>query len=170
VVDPGRYRVKSHAPTNTPRLVWIGSTSTLPYLRQALPTLGEAAGRVPGLRLLIVADASIERAPLPIDFVPWSVEAEAEALHSGDIGIAPTPQDRWTLGKCGFKILQYMAAGLPAIASPVGANAEIVRPGETGFLPEDPDEWVTAIAQLASDVELRARIGRAARERVEAHY
>lgn len=170
VVDPGHYRVKAHAATNMPRLVWIGSKSTLPYLRQALPTLGEAARHVPGLRLMIVADVSVERAPLPIDFVRWSVEAEADALCSADIGIAPTPEDRWTLGKCGFKIVQYMAAGLPVIASPVGANAELVRPGETGFLPEDPEEWVAAMGQLATDAALRSRMGEAARARVERLY
>ena len=75
---------------------------------------------------------------LPMEFVPWSVEGEAAALLRGDIGIAPTPENPWTAGKCGFKIVQYMAAGLPVVASPVGANAELVRAGESGFLPETP--------------------------------
>jgi glycosyltransferase involved in cell wall biosynthesis len=74
------------------------------------------------------------------------------------------------MGKCGFKILQYMAAGLPVIASPVGANAELVREGITGFLPKSPDDWPAAIAALAKDPALRARMGTAARELAATHY
>src|SRR5437868_4766686 len=83
---------------------------------------------------------------------------EAAALCRGDIGIAPTPSDQWTLGKCGFKILQYMAAGLPVIASPVGANEQIVQEGVTGILPSEPAKWPAAIARLAADPDLRARM------------
>jgi len=170
VVDPARYRVKMHAPTATPRLVWIGSRSTLPYLRQVLPTIERAASEVPGLRLITIADETIAGAALPVDHIPWSADGEADALCEGDIGIAPTPTDRWTLGKCGFKIVQYMAAGLPVIASPVGANAELVRAGETGFLPDTPADWIAAIATLARDTEMRTKMGRDGRESVERRY
>lgn len=170
VVDPNRYQVKRHAPTDAPRLVWIGSRSTLPYLRELVPTLEQAAREVAGLRLVTIADARIEHAAFPVDHIPWSAESEAAALVQGDIGIAPTPSDRWTLGKCGFKIVQYMAAGLPVIASPIGANAEIVREGETGFLPANLSDWSALIAQLARDRELRARLGEAGRRRVESCY
>src|SRR5215213_11827508 len=167
VVDPGRYKLKSHGPTDTPRLVWIGSRSTLPYVRQFLPALERAAQAVPGLRLVTVADETIEKSSLPVEHVNWSAETEADALVRGDIGIAPTPTDRWTLGKCGFKIVQYMAAGLPVVASPVGANAELVVEGETGFLPETDEGWADAIARLAGDVSLRQRMGAAGRRRAE---
>jgi glycosyltransferase involved in cell wall biosynthesis len=106
----------------------------------------------------------------PVEHLPWSQEGEAGALLRGDIGIAPTPCDRWTLGKCGFKIVQYMAAGLPAVASPVGANAEIVREGETGFLADTPQQWADAIERLARDVELRRRMGATARAVAEREY
>ena len=170
VVEPTNYQVKLHAETDAPRLVWIGSRSTLPYLRELVPALDRAARDVPGLRLLTVADATIDRATIPVEHVPWTAEGEARALVRGDIGVAPTPCDPWTLGKCGFKIVQYMAAGLPVIASPVGANAEIVRDGETGFLPKSLDEWPALIAKLAGDVSLRARMGEAGRRRVQSHY
>ena len=170
VVEPTRYQVKSHAPTDTTRLVWIGSRSTLPYLREIVPAIERAARDVPGLRLLTVADATVETAAIPVEHIPWTAEGEAAALVRGDIGIAPTPCDPWTLGKCGFKIVQYLAAGLPVIASPVGANAEIVRDGETGFLPTSLDAWPALIAKLAGDVSLRARMGEAGRHRVQSHY
>ena len=170
VVDPARYQVKAHAPTDAPRLVWIGSRSTLPYLRELVPTLDRAAREVPGLRLLTIADATVQTSAIPVEHVPWTAEGEAAALVRGDIGLAPTPCDPWTLGKCGFKIVQYMAAGLPVIASPIGANAEIVRDGETGFLPASPVEWPALIANLAGNASLRARMGGAGRQRVESRY
>jgi glycosyltransferase involved in cell wall biosynthesis len=170
VVDPARYVVKRHAPTDAPRLVWIGSRSTLPYLRELVPTLDRAARDVPGLRLVTIADATVQTAAVPVEHIPWSADTEAASLARGDIGVAPTPCDRWTLGKCGFKIVQYMAAGLPVIASPIGANAEIMRDGETGFLPQSPDDWPALIAKLAGDASLRARMGEAGRRRVESNY
>jgi glycosyltransferase involved in cell wall biosynthesis len=170
-IDPGRYRLKRHAPTDAPRLVWIGSRSTLPYLRRFMPALERAARLVPGLRLVTVADATVRTsASLPVEHVPWGLASEHESLCRGDIGIAPTPVDRWTLGKCGFKIVQYMAAGLPVVASPVGANAGMVRPGETGLLPARPEDWPGAIAALAADADRRRRMGLAGRALVERRY
>ena len=170
VVEPSRYVVKQHVTTGAPRLVWIGSRSTLPYLRELVPVIERAARDVPGLGLVTIADATIEGVSFPVEHAPWTAEGEAAALVRGDVGIAPTPSDRWTLGKCGFKIVQYMAAGLPAVASPVGANAEIVREGETGYLPTSDGAWVEAIIRLARDAPLRSQMGKAGRSRVESDY
>ena len=161
--------MKQHAPTaaGPVRLVWIGSGSTLPYLAELVPALRQ----VEHVRLVTIADRTIDSsAGLDVEHIPWSLETEASSLIRGDIGIAPTPDDRWTRGKCGFKIIQYMAAGLPVIASPVGANAEIVREGETGLLATTPQQWIDAILNLAADAELRAIMGRAGRERVEREF
>jgi glycosyltransferase involved in cell wall biosynthesis len=170
VVDAGRYLVKSHASTSSPALVWIGSKSTLGYLNHAASALARSAARVNGLRLIVIADQAPIDLPLPVEHVPWSLDSEAAALCRGDIGIAPMPVDRWTLGKCGFKILQYMAAGLPVIASPVGANGRIVLPGQTGMLPQSDTEWADAVASLAGDPQLRQTMGSAGRQRVEQEY
>lgn len=169
-VDPLHYQLRLHEQSETTRLVWIGSHSTIGYLDAILPALAEAAKAMPGLRLTIVADKSIDNPPLPVDFVEWSESGEAAALAAADIGIAPTPEDRWTLGKCGFKIVQYMAAGLPTIASPVGANSVIVRDGQTGYLATTPEEWTARIIELADDVEKRAAFGAMARRDVWSIY
>lgn len=169
-VNPAHYQLKTHAPTNSPTLVWIGGSSTLGYLEQSLPALAEAARRVPGLRLIVIGDRWLLQPPIPMEHIVWSAETESASLLRGDIGIAPTPFDPWTLGKCGFKIIQYMAAGLPVIASPVGANSEIVTPDQTGLLPTDFSKWPEAIATLAADPNLRNKMGAAGRKRVEEHF
>ena len=168
-IDASKYAVKPDERGGGVALVWIGSSSTLGYLDEIMPAVGEAAQRLPGLRLITIADRTIDRAPVPVEHIAWSEQEEAAALVRGDIGIAPTPDDQWTRGKCGFKILQYMAAGLPVIASPVGANAQIVTP-ETGVLATTPRDWTDAIVRLAADLELRRRMGAAGRARVEAEY
>jgi glycosyltransferase involved in cell wall biosynthesis len=170
VVDPAHYQPKSHAPTAHPTLVWIGSKSTIPYVAKFAPILSDAVKRVPGLRLITIGDVPLVNPPIPTEHVPWSVASESAALLRGDIGIAPTPEDPWTLGKCGFKIIQYMATALPAIASPVGANCEIIQPGQTGFLPNSPNEWTESIAALAADPPRRQAMGLAARKRVEEQF
>jgi hypothetical protein len=171
VVDPDHYMVKRHELTSTPRLVWIGSHSTIQYVRNFLPALEMAARQVPGLKLVTIADATVFSKVIPVEQMSWSEETESASLCRGDIGIAPTPLDPWTMGKCGFKIVQYMASGLPVIASPVGANAELVRHGTSGYLATDASaDWVARIVELAQDVDLRSRMGKAARELAVASY
>jgi glycosyltransferase involved in cell wall biosynthesis len=166
VVDPDHYQVKTHAPTEHPTLVWIGSRSTVQYVRQWMPALEEAARRLPGLRLLTIANEGVQSDVIEVQHIPWSLDTEAASLARGEIGIAPTPLDPWTLGKCGFKIIQYMATGLPVIASPVGMNSDIVTADETGLLPETMEQWPDAIVKLAGDVNLRAKMGAQGRQRV----
>ncbi len=170
VVDPQHYQCKLHTPTDSPQLVWIGSHSTIGYLDLIRDALADAAKAVPGLRLTIIADRTWADAPLPVDVVEWSSESESPALAAADIGIAPTPDDRWTRGKCGFKIIQYMAAGLPVVASPVGANRVIVRQGSTGYIAETSADWTARLIELASNPQRRAEFGAAGRSDVWSIY
>ncbi len=170
VVNPADYQVKNHAFTATPTLVWIGSHSTLPYLWESMPAIESAARRMPGLRLITIANDTVRSDVVAVEHVPWSLEAEAAALIRGDIGIAPTPMDHWTIGKSGFKIIQYMASGLPTVASPVGANADLIADGVTGLHAQNAQQWADAIVQLAGDVEIRRRMGMAARTAVQQQY
>jgi len=170
VVDPYHYLVKVHGETSSPALVWIGSKSTLPYLLQWMPAIEAAAKAVPALRLITIANDTVRGDVVRVEHQPWSEATEAASLQMGDIGIAPTPVDQWSIGKSGFKIIQYMAAGLPVIASPVGANAQIAVEGVTGLLPESQEQWTAAIVKLATDVELRKKMGAAGRAEVMGKY
>jgi glycosyltransferase involved in cell wall biosynthesis len=154
----------------SPHLVWIGSRSTLKQLEPFRPTLEEIGRTLPGATLRIIADAQLHVDGLRIENVPWRLQDEGRLLAQGDIGIAPLPDTPYTRGKCGFKVLQYMAAGLPVVTSPVGANAEYVRPEETGLHAGPAEEWVAAVGRLAAKPALRERMGRAGRRRVEGEF
>ena len=118
----------------------------------------------------LICDRFLEFENLSVIRCPWSEKTEAEDLESADIGISWVPDDPWSRGKCGLKVLQYMAAGLPVVANPVGVQAEMVRHGETGFLCGSPDEWSAAIGRLSHDPLLRKRMGKAGRKRVESGF
>lgn len=151
-------------------LVWIGSRSTQKYLQKWLPVLESLSEIIPNLRLKIVADFDLSSERLKITAVPWSKKGEAEELSSAHIGIAPMSDDSWTKGKCGLKVLQYMAASLPVVSSPTGVNREIVKHGVTGYLAESPKEWWVAIEKLAHDSDLRQAMGEAGQMRVVKQY
>jgi glycosyltransferase involved in cell wall biosynthesis len=169
-VDATRYPTARHQWREDVRLVWIGSSSTLQGLRQITPLLEHVGRRNPNVRLKLVCDQFLRLQYLPVDEVSWSEVGEASELASADIGIAWMPNDDWSRGKCGLKVLQYMAAGLPVIANPVGVHAEMVEHGQTGLLAATADEWVEAVARLASAPEMRRRMGEAGRRRVEQRY
>lgn len=169
-VDAARYCVDAKKPCDTLDLVWIGSSSTRKYLEAALPALENAARQVPKLRLKIIADFTLQSQTLPILDVRWDAQTEAREIASAHIGIAPMVDNDWTRGKCGLKVLQYMAAGLPVISSRAGVNAEIVRHGENGLLVDSADDWARSIAALANDEALRNRLGQSGQELVRREY
>lgn len=170
-VEPSRYPVAHHEPAGGPMdLVWIGSSSTLRGLEQPAEIWRAVAAAVPGLRLRVICDRFPQDFPIPIVAVPWAEADEARALADGQVGVSWLPDDVWSRGKCGLKVLQYQAAGLPVVANPVGCQNEMIRPGDNGFLAAGPDEWVAALRRLASDHDLRRRMGLAARRGVEADY
>jgi glycosyltransferase involved in cell wall biosynthesis len=150
--------------------VWIGSSSTLQGLQAIKPILEDLGRQFPRLQLKLICDRFFELEHLAVLPCRWSEARETEELAAADIGISWIPDDAWSRGKCGLKILQYMAAGLPVIANPVGVQNEMVRHGETGFLAATSAEWNAAVARLVHDPELRRQMGVAGRQRVERHY
>ena len=175
-VIPTCIETKLATPASGPRrgpgveLVWIGSASTMTGLARQRP-LWERIGReVPGVRLRMVCDHFLRFDALPVVDVPWAEATEAADVASADIGISWVPDDLWSRGKCGLKVLQYQAAGLPVVANPVGVHPEMIRSGVDGLLASTPDEWVDSIRRLAEDRDLRLEMGRAARASLEANY
>ena len=152
-------------------LVWSGLSRHLDDLLPIRPALRHLAGKYPGLTLRVISDAAPrEDLGVPVQFVRWSPETEVEALRACDIGIMPLKDDDWTKGKAGFKVLQYMAAGLPVVANPVGVHSEMIVPGVNGLLPVSEDEWIESVRFLATEPDLRAEMGRASRRRAQADY
>ncbi len=170
-VDVRRYPLASHRPgKRSVELVWIGSDHAMQSLQQLAPVLENLGKTGAGLQLKVICGRSLTLNHLPVGFVPWREATEAEELAGADIGISWLPNDPWSRGKCGLKVLQYMAAGLPVVANPVGIHARLVRPGVTGFLAQTPAQWQEALCRLAADPELRRRMGRAARQAVAGEY
>jgi len=175
VIDLDRYPAVSCAVPRsdcieTPlRVVWIGSPSTVGYLDLVrVPFERVARDRPVELRVIgargphWVGVATIE--------VPWTAESEFGAIAAGDVGIMPLPDNLWERGKCGYKLIQYMACGLPVVASPVGVNREIVAAGVDGLLASTCEQWTAGLLQLAADPALRRRMGSRGRAKVEANY
>jgi glycosyltransferase involved in cell wall biosynthesis len=169
-VGPAGYPLAVHAGTDPVRLVWVGSSSTLKGLERFRSVLEMIGRAVPGVRLKLICDRSLRLEHLPADPVPWSEATEAKEIASADIGVGWVPDDPWSRGKCGLKVLQYQAAGLPVVANPVGVQATLVRDGETGFLAETAEQWVRAVGRLAEDPRLRRRLGAEGRRQVEEGY
>lgn len=170
VVDLDRYPPLARALSSAPaRIVWIGSPTTSRYLRIIAGALAQLARRH-RFRMRVIGVEEFQIPGVDIEFLPWSDESEVAHLQACDIGVMPLHSSPWDLGKCGYKLVQYMACGLPVVASRVGANIDIVAHGETGFLVDDEAEWVSMLERLLDDPVARERMGRAGRHRVEAHY
>ena len=166
-----KYPLAEHVRSgNQVQLVWIGSSSTLRGLERNQSLLESLGRRWPGLKLKIICDRFLQLRHLPVLCCPWSQASEAAEVAAADIGISWLPRDLWSRGKCSLKVLQYMAAGLPVVANPVGVQAQLVRHGENGFLVETPDQWAEAIGRLAHDPDLRRRLGLAGRRMVEKEF
>lgn len=169
VVDLTRYSVKPASSDGPATVGWIGSPATAGYLQMVAPAL-RSLGTSSAIRYKAIGARPDQVAGTPFEAVAWSEDGETEQLRSLDIGIMPLPDEPWERGKCGYKLVQYMATGLPVVASPVGVNRELVDSGVNGFLAESEAGWATAVETLAGDSELRRRMGMAGRARVEAGY
>ncbi len=170
VVDVERYRPRAgHRDGDRLVVGWIGLPWNLPALERLARPLARLAREVP-LELRVISTAAPRIPGVAIRLVPWSAADEPAMLADLDIGVMPLPDDAWSRGKCGLKLLQYMAAGVPAVASPVGVNREIIADGDNGRLAAGDDEWFGALRDLARSPSLRARLGASGRRSVEERY
>lgn len=174
VIDLDRYPTPAYAdklttPYSVPCIVWIGSPATSHYLKLLREPLLELARTQPFV-LRVVGGGEVDMPGLQVEVVPWSEATEVASISACDVGIMPLQDSLWERGKCGYKLIQYMACGLPVVASDVGVNPEIVQHGVNGLLVRSSADWHVALGQLLSDATLRARMGQAGRQRVEQHY
>jgi len=169
-IDTEKYRVpQRREKTGPPVIGWTGSHSTVQHLdtlRGALKKLAEKES----FRLRVIGTPTYELPPVEVEAMRWRADTELEDLSAIDIGMMPLPDDRWSKGKCGLKALQFMAAGIPTICSPVGVNTDIIQDDENGFLAATEDEWVEKLSRLLRSAELRQRLGHAGRVTVEEKY
>lgn len=169
VIDLERYPPQSNTAKADVMIGWIGSPATANYLRPLAPALEALARRHP-LRCVAVGARPDQVEGTPFEALPWSEEGEVASLRAFDIGIMPLPDAPWERGKCGYKLIQYMACGLPVVASPVGVNATLVQPGVNGELVTSTEQWIEALGSLIVDPALRGRLGAAGRQQVEQVY
>ena len=171
VVDLGSYFVRSAEVSNCPpRIGWIGTPSTwTEYMAPMMPYLSALASDE-GARISAVGAGKAANADPFLDNLVWTEETEITRIQEMDIGIMPLTDTPWARGKCGYKLIQYMACGLPVVASPVGVNADIVEHGVNGFLVTTQAEWCNALITLLRDPDLRRRMGAEGRRKVEAKY
>jgi hypothetical protein len=170
VVDVARYARRPPEPNpHFLTIGWIGSPLTSDYLELVRPALTELAKNMP-VKIVVIGGAPSTLAGIPVAHRMWSVETEANEVAQLDVGIMPLPDGLWERGKCGYKIIQYMASWLPVVASPVGANTQIVEPGITGFLAGSLASWTSALLNLWQHPDLRREMGIAGRQKVEQQY
>jgi glycosyltransferase involved in cell wall biosynthesis len=169
-IDSALYVPTTAAAADPPRIVWIGSPENLVYLEMIRSALARLAGRHPALKMRVICSRFPDWPEVNIERIAWSSATEAQSLAAAHIGIMPLTDDEWTRGKCAFKLLQYMAAALPCVASPIGANTEAVIDGFNGFHARSLDEWERNLESLIQSPELRARFGANGRAHVESRY
>jgi glycosyltransferase involved in cell wall biosynthesis len=168
VVDTERYVPSPCKREDVFTVGWIGSPSTSIYLSEITKPL-EQLGREGPIRFLVVGGFSPAIPGVDVVNVPWSEATEVSLINSFDVGVMPLFDDEWAHGKCAFKLIQYMACGVPVVASPVGANVDVVN-NANGLLADSVGDWLNALRRLRVDAALRQSFGAAARQTVEQLY
>lgn len=175
VVDLKRYPLKIEIDKNKRssdrcRLVWIGTPATEKYLKQVSSALLKLSGELEFEIILIGGSKQNLDPSLRVKEISWSVDTEVLEIARCDIGIMPLVDEPFERGKCGYKLIQYMACGLPVVASPVGVNIDLVSQGENGFLASSDSDWQESLRRLIGDENLRKRFGENGRILVEENY
>ena len=171
-IDLARYPVRQISQDasdgDLPRVGWIGQRATSDFLRALVPLFERLSAQ--GKCRFVAIGIDAQQLGLPMESVAWREETEVASLQALDVGIMPLVDAPFERGKCGYKLIQYMACGLPVVASPVGVNRQIVEHGVNGFLADTQQEWEDALGTLLADPLLRERMGAAGREKVARQY
>lgn len=174
-VDSDAYIPNPLEPGNSEGIVvgWIGTSGNLPYVYAIESALADFVRARPASKILVVADRKPEFKVLSdaqFQFIKWSVKDEVANIQAMDVGIMPLPDTEWTRGKCGFKMLQYFSCGIPAIASPVGMNRDILAHADIGIAATSLGEWTAALIHLHDEKQIARQMGARGRSVVEQNY
>lgn len=169
VIDLKRYPKILKSVNKFFTIGWIGSPSTSKYLTLITPALTEFCKRV-DTQVVLIGAGKVDLPGVPVKFIPWSECTEVEFMQCFDVGIMPLPDNPWERGKCGFKLIQYMACSCPVVGSPVGVNKKIIKHGVNGYQAETINEWIQAFMILNNNKEERRRMGESGRKLVEKQY
>lgn len=169
-IDTVRYFPGEKQKNENVVIGWIGSPPNTSYLELLYPILERLSKEYPSILFKTIGAAPIELSNVKLKQVVWNLDTELTELQEFDIGIMPLPDDEWSRGKGGYKLLQYMALGIPSVVSPVGINVEMIEAGKNGFLAKDEVEWYEKLALLINDAKKRKVMGLNARETAERKY
>jgi glycosyltransferase involved in cell wall biosynthesis len=164
-----RYHFLVNQNVVKPAIGWTGSHSTMKYLEPVIPVIKELE-KEKNFDFYVISNRKPGFEFRSLKFIQWTEATEIEDLSKINIGIMPLEADRWSEGKCGFKIIQYLALGIPAVASPVGVNSKIIENKQNGYLCQNEDEWYKSISLLLDDSYLRKEMGRVGREKITREY
>ncbi|PZF72030.1 glycosyltransferase family 4 protein [Taibaiella soli] len=165
----GRYNEIKDQNSKPITIGWTGSHSTLKYLDLVADILKELEEKYP-IVFTVICDKPASLPLQSMHFIKWQEESEIDDLLTFNIGIMPLQNDEWSEGKCGFKLIQYLSLGIPAAASPVGINKQIIDNGKNGYLCSSKDEWKAALQKLIEDEMLRTSMGKEGRQKIEDNY
>ena len=169
VIDPDRYNSTPQPENLVFTIGWIGSPATAKYLHLVHPSLAEVC-KNGSARLVLVGSGQFKLDGVPTEIHAWSEETEVTEIQSFDVGIMPMPDSAWAQGKCGYKLIQYMACARPVVASPVGVASIIINDSINGFLATTIKDWVKALYDLRESYSLRESMGKAGRMKAEKQY
>jgi glycosyltransferase involved in cell wall biosynthesis len=168
VVDERLYKSLNSKHIDKFTIGWIGSPSTTKYLNDIIKYLNRFKNRH-NIRLITIGASELKSVDFELLQLEWKLDDEVKNINLFDVGIMPLKENSWENGKCGFKLIQYMACSIPVIASPVGINKEIVSK-DVGFLAHDEKDWIDAIVKLMEDEETRLKFGSNGRKKVENNF
>lgn len=170
-IDTRKYTTKDYRRSKEKITIgWIGSKSSLPFLKELTPAFDHLANQYKSVELKIICNDFFECKRMPVIKKRWALKDENADLQDIDIGLAPLPDHEWTKGKCATKLLQYLSVGIPVVCSPVGVHNEIIQEGMNGLFAASTQEWIEKVSLLIKDKALRERIGLEGKKTVKSSY
>lgn len=169
-IDGERYTQKEYEKNAIVNIGWIGDHGSIHYMESYRDVWEELGKRYKNVMLTIICDTFIKTEYIKLNRVQWKYDTEVEELKKLDIGVMPLFNDLWSMGKCGYKIIQYMGVGIASVCTPVGINMDVVKDGVNGFWADTKKDWVEKLSILIENPDLRINMGKEGRKMVLEAY